>query len=59
MAATKLVKRLVKNRGKMFTFLDFDGVPWNNNNAEHAAKAFAELCRVIIEKARRRAFVIA
>ena len=31
----------------MFTFLDFDGVPWNNNNAEHAVKAFATLRRVI------------
>ena len=31
----------------MFTFLDFDGVPWNNNNAEHAVKAFALVRRVI------------
>ena len=31
----------------MFTFLDFDEVPWNNNNAEHAVKAFASLRRVI------------
>jgi hypothetical protein len=30
----------------MFTFLDFDDVPWNNNNAEHAIKAFAPLRRV-------------
>jgi hypothetical protein len=29
-------KRLVKNRDKLFTFLDYDGVPWNNNNAECA-----------------------
>ncbi|MEA2712424.1 MAG: hypothetical protein QOK27_385, partial [Gemmatimonadales bacterium] len=34
-------KRLIKNKGKLFTFLDHDGVPWNNNNAEHAIKAFA------------------
>jgi predicted RecB family nuclease len=46
-AAEKLVKRLQKNRNKMFTFLDFDDVPWNNNNAEHAVKAFASLRRVI------------
>jgi predicted RecB family nuclease len=46
-AAGKLVERLQKNRNKMFTFLDFDGVPWNNNNAEHAVKAFASLRRVI------------
>jgi hypothetical protein len=31
----------------MFTFLNFDDVPWNNNNAEHAIKAFATLRRVI------------
>jgi predicted RecB family nuclease len=34
-------KRLLKYRGKLFTFLDHDGVPWNNNNAEHAVKKFA------------------
>jgi hypothetical protein len=45
--AGKLVERLQKNRNKMFTFLDFDDVPWNNNNAEHAVKAFATLRRVI------------
>ena len=26
---------------KLFTFLDHDSVPWNNNNAEHAVKRFA------------------
>jgi predicted RecB family nuclease len=36
-------KRFEKNRPKLFTFLDYDGVPWNNNNAEHAIKAFARL----------------
>jgi len=34
-------KRLLKYRDKLFTFLDYDGVPWNNNNAEHAVKVFA------------------
>jgi hypothetical protein len=34
-------KRFEKNREKLFTFLDYDGVPWNNNNAEHAIKQFA------------------
>jgi hypothetical protein len=34
--------RLLKYRGKLFTFLLHDGVPWNNNNAEHAVKRFAE-----------------
>ena len=46
-AANKFVERLQKNRNRMFTFLDFDDVPWNNNNAEHAVKAFALLRRVI------------
>jgi hypothetical protein len=45
--ASRIVDRLQKNRSRMFTFLDFDGVPWNNNNAEHAVKAFALLRRVI------------
>jgi predicted RecB family nuclease len=34
-------KRLLKNEGKLFTFLAHDGVPWNNNPAEHAVKQFA------------------
>jgi hypothetical protein len=33
--------RLARNEGRLFTFLDHDGVPWNNNPAEHAVKAFA------------------
>ncbi len=45
--AVKLKDRLEKNRGKLFTFLSFDGVPWNNNNAEHAVKPFAELRHII------------
>ena len=35
-------KRFKKNREKLFTFLDYDEVPWNNNNAEHAIKIFAK-----------------
>lgn len=34
-------KRFEKNHDKLFTFLDYDGIPWNNNNAEHAIKQFA------------------
>jgi hypothetical protein len=34
-------KRLLKNESRLFTFLDHDGVPWNNNTAEHAIKTFA------------------
>jgi len=40
-------KRFEKNREKLFTFLDHDGIPWNNNNAEHAIKAFVKLRRCI------------
>lgn len=43
----KYKKRFEKNRDKLFTFLDYDGVPWNNNNAEHAIKSFALLRNVI------------
>jgi hypothetical protein len=32
---------LLKYKDKLFTFIEYDGVPWNNNNAEHAIKAFA------------------
>lgn len=46
-AASKLKARLDKDRGKLFTFLSHDGVPWNNNNAEHAIKALARLRRAI------------
>jgi len=38
-----LKKRIDKNKDKLFTFLDHDGVPWNNNNAEHAVRAFTRL----------------
>jgi hypothetical protein len=46
-AAFKCKQRFDKNRDKLFTFLHFDWVPWNNNNAEHAIKAFARLRDVI------------
>ena len=36
-----------KDRENLFTFLSHDGVPWNNNNAEHAIKALARLRRMI------------
>ena len=42
-AALSLSKRFLKNRTKLFTFLDYDGVPWNNNNAEHAVRAFTRI----------------
>ena len=46
-AALACRDRFEKNRNKLFTFLNYDGVPWNNNNAEHAIKAFAKLRDVI------------
>jgi len=40
-AAAALQERLIRNREKLFTFLDHDQVPWNNNSAENAIKQFA------------------
>src|SRR6516165_8434636 len=45
--AAKVKERLEKNQDKLFTFLSYDGVPWNNNNAEHAVKPFAKLRHII------------
>lgn len=39
--------RLLKYRDKLFTFLDYDSVPWNNNNAENAVKLFAARRKVM------------
>ncbi len=41
--AMKCKRRFVKNHNKLFMFLDHDGIPWHNNNAEHAIKAFGKL----------------
>lgn len=40
-AARTLQERLVKYQGKLFTFIQYDGVSWNNNNAENGIKQFA------------------
>jgi predicted RecB family nuclease len=40
-AAESLRARLLKYRDKLFTFIQHDGVPWNNNNAENAIRRFA------------------
>jgi hypothetical protein len=45
--AAKWQARFEREREELFTFLRYDGVPWNNNNAEHAIKAFAVLRGVI------------
>jgi hypothetical protein len=39
-AASQFRQRLSRWRPKLFTFLDHDGVPWNNNIAENAVKRF-------------------
>ena len=41
--ATKCRHRFVRNRSRLFAFLSHDGIPWHNNNAEHAIKAFSKL----------------
>lgn len=41
----KLKKRLIRNKNILFTFLDYDNIPWNNNNVEHAIKEFAKYRR--------------
>ena len=41
--AIKCKERFEKNRDKLFTFLQDHGVPWSNNNAKHAIKAFDAL----------------
>ena len=40
--AIKYAKRLKKHWDEIWTFLMHDDVPWNNNNAEAAIKAFAQ-----------------
>jgi len=35
------VKRFIRYRDSLFTFLDHDGIPWNNNAAERALRHFA------------------
>jgi hypothetical protein len=39
--SNKYKKRFLKNKGKLFTFLNYDDVPWNNNNAERAVRPIA------------------
>jgi hypothetical protein len=43
----KYQKRFQKYKDSLFTFLDYDGIPWNNNNAEHAVKPFAAQRRTV------------
>jgi len=45
--ARQYVRRFVKYECKLFQFMRHDGVPWNNNNAEHAIKPFAKYRRLV------------
>ncbi len=40
-AARALQERMLKYENKLFTFIRYNAVPWNNNNAENAIKQFA------------------
>jgi hypothetical protein len=40
--ANNYQKRFKKSGEKLFTFLNYNEVPWNNNNVEHAIKVFAK-----------------
>jgi len=44
--ASKYQSRFEKYGDRLFTFLNHDGVPWNNNNAEHAVHRFAKIRRI-------------
>jgi hypothetical protein len=44
--AMRYQNRFEKYRDKLFKFLEYDDVPWNNNNAEHAINHFAKLRRL-------------
>ena len=39
--AKKYQKRLYRYRENLFVFLEYDGIPWNNNMAERALRHFA------------------
>jgi predicted RecB family nuclease len=39
--AQALRARLLKNRDRLFTFIEHDDVPWNNNSAENAIRRFS------------------
>ena len=45
--AASLKKRIDRNKDKLFTFIDYDNVPWKNNNAEHAVRAFTGIRNVM------------
>ncbi len=40
-------ERLIRYKDRLFTFIKYDGVPWNNNNAEYAIKRFAHYREIV------------
>ncbi|MBW1744572.1 MAG: transposase [Deltaproteobacteria bacterium] len=40
-------RRFTKYEEKLFEFMNHDGIPWNNNNAENAIKPFAKYRRLV------------
>jgi hypothetical protein len=47
--------RFLRHCETLFTFLEFDGVPWNNSNAEHAIRRFAFYREVTVSLLNERA----
>ena len=43
----KYKKRFMKNSEKLFAFIDYNNIPWNNNNAEHAIRPFAKYRKMV------------
>ena len=43
----KLKKRFSRYKTELFQFLDYDNIPWNNNNAEYAIKHVASYKRYV------------
>ena len=51
--ASKYQKRFIKYRDNLFTFLQYDGIPWHNNTAERALRHVAiqqQVSRVFFEQ---------
>ena len=40
-------KRFVRYQESLFTFLDYDGIPWHNNKAENAIRHIARQKRYL------------
>src|SRR5687768_1153902 len=47
MSPVPFLPPLDRYRDKLFVFLEHDGIPWNNNNAENAIKPFASRRKIL------------